>query len=237
MFNEQVLQRLRKAEREDKFNSYGDHAPMRTLLGGIRYGAHPTPEMDFQPDNLYTGEEVYEHIKPKRIGSRGGRMIGGMDGRVHHGYLSKELEGGSLKSFGRSLSRGFKKLGKDLAPVGKALAPVAKFVGKEVVAPVVKDFATKEGRKFLAKQLEKFAVQDVLPVAEEAAPLMLAAGRRRKSDCSGCEGCMVGGAKRKPSLGSDKRSARASLVRKIMNQHGMSLPEASRYIKENGLSY
>jgi hypothetical protein len=212
MFNEQVLQRLKKAERENVFNSYGEHAPMRTLLGGIRYKAQPTPELKFEPDDLYTGEEVYEHIKPKRVSSRGGRMIGGM-------------EGGSLKSFGRSLSRGFKKLGKDLAPVGKALAPVAKFVGKEVVAPVVKDFATKEGRKFLAKQLEKFAVQDVLPVAEEAAPLMLAAGRRRKSG-----GRMIGGK-------SDKRSARASLVRKIMNQHGMSLPEASRYIKENGLSY
>jgi hypothetical protein len=236
MFNESVLQRLKKAHREDKFNSYGEHAPMRTLLGGIRYGAHPTPEMDFQPDNLYTGEEMYEDIKPKRVGrTRGGRLIGGMDGKVHHGYLSKELEGGSLKSFGRSLSRGFKKLNKDLAPVGKALAPVGKFIGKEVVAPVVKDFATKEGRKFLAKQLEKFAVQDVLPVAEEAAPLMLAAGRRRKSNCSGCSGCE--GGKRKPSLGSDKRSARAALVRQIMKQHGMSLPEASRYIKENGISY
>jgi hypothetical protein len=194
---------------------------MRTLLGGIRYGAHPTPEMDFQPDNLYTGEELYEHVKPKRVSSRGGRLIGGMDGRVHHGYLSKELEGGSLKSFGRLLKRGVTKLGKDLAPVGKALAPVGKFIGKEVVAPVVKDFATKEGRKFLAKQLEKFAVQDVLPAAEEAAPLMLAAGRRKK----------------KPSLGSDKRSARAALVRQIMKQHGMSLPEASRYIKETGIPY
>ena len=221
MFNDQVLQRLKKAERHDPFNSYGEHAPMRTLLGGIRYGAHPTPELQFEPDNLYTGEEMYEDIKPKRVGSRGGRLIGGMDGRVHHGYLSKELEGGSLKSFGRSLSRGFKKLGKDLAPVGKALAPVGKFIGKEVVAPVVKDFATKEGRKFLAKQLEKFAVQDVLPAAEEAAPLMLAAGRR----------------KNKPSLGSDKRSARAALVRQIMRKHGMSLPEASRYIKETGIPY
>ena len=236
MFNESVLQRLKKAERHDPFNSYGEHAPMRTLLGGIRYGAHPTPQLDFEPDNLYTGEEMYEDIKPKRVSSRGGRLIGGMDRGVHHGYLSKELEGGSLKSFGRSLSRGFKKLGKDLAPVGKALAPVGKFIGKEVVMPVVKDFATKEGRKFLAKQLEKFAVQDVLPAAEEAAPLMLAAGRRRK-DCSGCEGCMGVGAKKKTSLGSDKRSARAALVRQIMKQHGMSLPKASRYIKEEGLSY
>jgi hypothetical protein len=223
MFNESVLQRLKKAEREDKFNSYGEHAPMRTLLGGIRYGAQPTPELQFEPDTLYTGEEIYEQdIKPKRVGrSRGGRLIGGIHDKVHHGYLSKELEGGSLKSFGRSLSRGFKKLGKDLAPVGKALAPVGKFIGKEVVAPVVKDFATKEGRKFLTKQLEKFAVQDVLPAAEEAAPLMLAAGRR----------------KTKPSLGSDKRSARAALVRQIMKQHGMSLPEASRYIKETGIPY
>jgi hypothetical protein len=49
----------------------------------------------------------------------------------------------------------------------------------------------------------------------------LAAGRRKK----------------KPSLGIDKRSARAALVRQIMKKHGMSLPEASTYIKETGIPY
>lgn len=33
----------------------------------------------------------------------------------------------------------------------------------------------------------------------------------------------------------DKRSARAAVVRRVMREHGMSLPEASRYVKQNGL--
>lgn len=208
MFNEQVLQRLMKANRADPFNSYGEHVKM---TGGIRYGAHPTPEMDFQPDTLYTGEELYDDEKPRMLG---GRLIGGVGCRSH-GKMVNGLEerGGSLKSVGKSLSKGLKKVGKTLAPIAK-----------DIVVPVVKDFATKQGRKFLAQQLEKFAIQDALPVAEETAPLLLAAGRRKYG------GRLVGGK-------TDKRSARASLVKKIMAEHKCSLPIASKYIKENNLTY
>ena len=34
---------------------------------------------------------------------------------------------------------------------------------------------------------------------------------------------------------SGRRQQRNELVRKIMAEHGMKLPEASRYIKENNL--
>jgi len=190
MFNKQILEVLKRNDRDNKFDSYG--SPM-FLKGGIRYGLHPTPQMDFQPDNLYTGEEMYEDIKPRMVG---GRMVG--------------LTGGK-KSVGKSIVKGLKK-------VGKALAPIA----KDVVMPVVKDFATTQGRKLLEQQLAKYA----LPVAESA--VMVAAGRRKQSG-----GRLIGGAK----MGGDKRSARAELVRKVMRQHGCSLPEASRYIKENGMSY
>jgi hypothetical protein len=33
----------------------------------------------------------------------------------------------------------------------------------------------------------------------------------------------------------DGRSARAAVVREVMREMGMSLPEASRYVKQNGL--
>jgi len=216
MFNKEVLHRLMKAERADPFNSYGEHVPTRTLHGGIRYKAHPTPEMDFQPDTLYTGEEMYEDIKPRRIG---GRMSGGL-GYREYGDMVNGLEqrGGSIKSIGKSLKKGLKS-------VGKVVAPIA----KDVVMPVVKDFATKQGRKLLEQQLAKFAVKDVLPAAEEAAPLLLAAAGRKKG------GRIIGG--RMSGGAVDKRSARAVLVKKIMREHGCSLPEASKYIKENGLKY
>jgi hypothetical protein len=212
MFNKEVLRRLMHSERNDPFNSYGEHVPTRTLHGGIRYKAHPTPEMDFQPDTLFTGEEMYEDIKPKRVASRGGRLVGGLGCR-EYGDMVSSLEGGSIKSIGKSLKKGLKQ-------VGKVVAPIA----KDVVMPVVKDFATKQGRKLLEQQLAKFAVKDVLPAAEEAAPLLLAAGRKKSG------GRMSGGA-------MDKRSARAVLVKKIMREHGCSLPMASKYIKENGLQY
>ena len=39
----------------------------------------------------------------------------------------------------------------------------------------------------------------------------------------------------KAHRGSDGRSARAAVVRKVMAEHGMSLPAASKYVKEHGL--
>lgn len=208
MFNKQILEVLKRNNREDKFNSYGEHVKM---MGGIRYGLHPTPEMDFQPDTLWTGDEMYEEEKPRM---RGGRLIGGRQ---------DAYSGGSLKSVGKS----FKK-------IGKALAPVAKGIAKDVVMPVVKDFATKQGRKFLEQQLAKYAI----PAAETA--VMVAAGRRRKS-CGGriSGGTLVGGGSDSSPEGrsANRRSARAMLVKKVMREHGCSLPEASKYIKENGIEY
>ena len=192
MFNKQIIDVLKRNDRDNKFDSYGSPT---FLKGGIRYGLHPTPEMDFEPDTLYTGREMYDDIKPRMIGGRmiGGRMVG--------------LTGGK-KSVGKSIVKGLKK-------IGKAISPIA----RDVVMPVVKDFATTQGRKLLEQQLAKYA----LPVAETA---LVAAGRHTKK--SG--GRLIGGA-------MDKRSARAELVKRVMRQQGCSLPEASRYIKENGMSY
>jgi hypothetical protein len=206
MFNEQILQRLMEANRNNQFNSYGEHAKM---TGGIRYKDKPTPEMDFQPDNLYTGPEMYDGIKP--------RMIGGLGQRLHGDMVNGlDARGGSLKSIGKSL----KKIGKS---VGKVVVPIAKDVGKNIVK-----IATKKGQAYIEKQLAKYAAE-ALPVVEEAAPLLLAAAGRKVGRVSGgkVSGGMVG----------DRRSARASLVKQIMREHGVSLPEASKYIKENGIEY
>ena len=181
MFNSKILEVLKRNNRNDPFNSYGEHVKM---TGGIRYGLHPTPEMDFQPDNLYTGRERYEDIKPRMMGGR-----------------LEAYSGGSTKSIGKSLSRGLKK-------VGKVVVPIATDVGKNIV----KNIATKQGQAYIEKQLAKYA----LPAAETA--LMVAAGRRGSGR-------------------GDKRTARANMVRKIMNERGCSLPEASKYIKDKGIAY
>jgi hypothetical protein len=212
MFDRHIIDVLKRNERK----SIREHPdmmdypirPLHPMRGGIRYGAHPVPELHFQPDTLATGHEMYSP-SPKRsksFGSSPRRLVGGKGHRMHLTELQNGMEhqrGGSLKSFGRSVLKGLK------------------HVGKEIVMPVVKDFATKQGRRLLEKGLQKY----VLPAAEEAAPFMLAAGRRipKKSYAT--------------SSGHDKRESRGLLIRKIMHQHGCSLVEASRYIKEHGLKY
>lgn len=173
------------------------------LRGGVRSRARPLPEMIFQPDTLATGEEMFMPEPAPR------RVRGGAGMRSHDTDLVDGIEinrGGSMKSVGKAFVKGMKK-------VGKVVAPIA----KDIVVPVVKDFATKQGRKLLEQQLAKFAIQDALPVAEEAAPLLLAAGRKRQP--------------------SDKMMRRAALVKQIMSKHRMSLPMASKYIKEHGIEY
>jgi hypothetical protein len=193
MFNKHVLEVLKHNNRVDPFNSYGEHMPMKTMVGGIRYRPHPVPEMDFQPDNLFTGTEMYEDIKPRMLERR--RYVGGAGSRVHADFNGMDERGGSLKSFGRDFMKGLKR-------VGKVVAPVVRDIGREVL-PIVKD----EGIKAL----------------KEGLPLMLAAGRKKKGYA-------------KPTT-HDRREARGLLVRKIMSQHGLSLVEASRYIKANNLQY
>jgi hypothetical protein len=207
MFNPKILEILKHNEAVNRFDPSG--SPIM-LKGGVRNRLHPLPSMDFQPDSLATGDDLYKQP-----------------------VAGQRVVGGSMKSIGKSISRGLKK-------VGKVVAPIAKEVGQNVVMPVVKDFATKQGRKFLTQQLEKFAINDALPVAETAAPLLLAAaGRKRKSSKGGmCGGTISGGTISGGTIsGGGRRQARATLVRKIMKEHSCSLPEASRYIKENGIDY
>jgi hypothetical protein len=164
---------------------------------------HPLPAMDFQPDTLATGDEMYSPSPSPR------RLVGAGKGLRDMSRVSgiEITRGGSLKSIGRSLKKGLKS-------VGKVVVPIAKDVGKTVIreaTPIVKDIAS----KYTRDQLAKFLTKEALPVAEEAAPLLLAAGRQV----------------------SDKMKRRAMLVKKIMRENGISLPEASRYVKEQGMKY
>jgi hypothetical protein len=153
--------------------------------------------MDFEPDTLATGDEIYKPSPRRIVGGRGERHMlypSGVD-------MTGGMQGGSLKSFGRKFMKGLKS-------VGKVVTPVLKEIGKEAL-PIVKDFAIKQGKQMLEKGLEE-------------APMLLAAGRKK------------GYAK---PTGHDKRASRGLLIRKLMSQHGFTLAEASRYIKEKGLKY
>ena len=101
--------------------------------------------------------------------------------------------------------------GGSIKSIGKVLKKGVKQVGKVVLKDVIQPVASKYARD----QLTKFITKEALPVAEEVAPLVLMAAGR--------------------SGGS--RSARAALVKKIMSEQGLSLPMASKHIKENNLKY
>ena len=57
----------------------------------------------------------------------------------------------------------------------------------------------------------------------------------------GSGGLLLGGRKRKTAprktLGHAKNQARGAIVRQLMMQHGMTLPQASHYIKMHNIAY
>ena len=194
MFDQRFIEVL-KSKSRNHTDLLGEPTMLR---GGLRVRKHPLPAMEFEPDTLSVGEDLNNSIPQ--------RMVGGQGHRSHSVEIQNGIEltrGGSTKSFGRALSRGLKKTAKVLEPVGKEIY-------KEVLKPVAS--------KYARDQLVNFLAKDALPIAEEVAPMLLAAGRPKR-------------------VQSARMKSRAELVRKIMKSQGWSLPEASRYIKENDMEY
>lgn len=76
---------------------------------------------------------------------------------------------------------------------------------------------------------DQFGDGGVLPGGRAApAPMPVAPTRARRGEAAVEQ--VVGSGRRQ-----DGRSARAAVVREVMREMGMSLPEASRYVKQNGL--
>jgi len=50
-------------------------------------------------------------------------------------------------------------------------------------------------------------------------------------------GLLLGGVRHKKTVGHAKNSARGAIVRQVMMQHGMTLPQASHYVKAHNIPY
>jgi hypothetical protein len=121
---------------------------------------------------------------------------------------------------------------KSMKHMGKDIGHTAKDIGKAVkksgIQAVAKEVAN-EGVKFAKNNIGKIVQgaeeygPEALEVGEESAPLLLAGGTPKK-------------AKRTRTI-SQKEANRHALVRKLMQQHKCTLPEASKYIKAKNLSY
>ena len=109
---------------------------------------------------------------------------------------------------------------KHMKGFGRSVAKFGKKAGKAISNEVIKQgsqqlgkYALEAGKDFLTYAPE---------IAEEGAPLLLAGGMKKP---------------KRTRVLSDKEKRRHALVRKVMNEHGYSLPEASKYIKQHNLNY
>jgi len=110
---------------------------------------------------------------------------------------------------------------KHMKKFGRSVTKFGKKAGKAIENEVVKQGA-KELGKVAIEGAKGFMTYGV-PALEESAPLLLAAGMQKRP--------------RKTRNVSEKEKRRHTLVKKIMNEHKCSLPQASKHIKENNLSY
>ena len=132
----------------------------------------------------------------------------------------KEYDGGKF-CFVKSM----KHLGHSMKKTGQEFGTALKKAGINEASRAI----AQEGVKFAKDNIGKMIsgaeaiAPEALPVAEEAAPLMLMAAGKKKP-------------KRTRTV-SEKEKRRHALVWQLMQQHGCTLGEASRHIKEEGLSY
>jgi len=169
----------------------------------------------------------------------------------------------SLKDIGRSISRGAKKLGSEITHTANQVATGAKKVGNEIksdyqksspefktiaraVLPTIGSYLGDMAGATLGTALAPGAGTFIGSTLGSVAGNQLGQYANRKIG--------LGRKKKVPVLKPDKRipvhslqtvkyskrggarsGSRHELVKQIMNQHGVSLPVASKYIKENNL--
>jgi hypothetical protein len=148
-----------------------------------------------------------------------------------------------------NVGKAFKEIGRALKPVGRVLKPVAKEIFHDVVLPAGKEM------------LKSYIQSKMSPGA--SAPVSASGRRHRKKpqdyESESDEECEYGegGAlimdhpdqfhsshypkalesyNPRPKRGGKRApSARGAIVKKVMQERGLSLPEASKFVKEHGL--
>lgn len=122
------------------------------------------------------------------------------------------IQGGKFRNM-----KSMKKMGQDF---GTSLKKAGIKEATNAIAKEGVNFAKKNIGNLISGAEE--VPPEALPIAEEAAPLLLAAGMKKP---------------RRTRVVSDKEKRRHELVRKLMKKHGCSLAEASSFIKEKNLEY
>jgi len=109
---------------------------------------------------------------------------------------------------------------KHMKGFGRSVSKFGKKAGKAISNEVIKQGSQQLGKMALEGAKDFMTYAPI--VAEDAAPLLLAAGMKKP---------------KRTRVLSDKEKRRHALVRKVMDEHSCSLPEASKYIKQHNLTY
>ena len=205
--------------------------------GGVRPGSHykiPKDHYDnlLRQMSLYTGPTI----------SMPGHVTTGHEtgGNACESDSDSDAEGGSfvgkklrpkavmrskIENTAEQLVHGGKfHFAKSMDKFGKDLGDGLKKAGISAVSKEVADQGVKFAKKNIGKLMTgaEDVLPEALPVAEEAAPLLLAAGMKKP---------------KRTRRVSEKESKRHELVRKLMKEHDCSLAEASSHIKKNSIPY
>ena len=246
-------------EPSDNLKIYAKANKVRKSRAPTGKSRAPTGKSVGRPQKYATADEKYQakllSNKLKRQEKALAKKMGGAMIMNHPGEFHSSIYPHALESYKHQMSVGGKK-SSFLGDMGKAFAPIA----KDVIVPVGKELATefirnkiRGGKKssFLGDMGKAFApiAKDVIvPVGKELATEFI------RNKMRGGKGndffkaispvakvvgkeIIVPLAKEaiKNKMKGGARSARNEIVKKVMAQMGLSLPMASKYVKENGL--
>lgn len=153
----------------------------------------------------------------------------------------KKALGGKI-NFGKA----FKSVGKSLKGVGKTLKNDGK-QALDATKKVVIGYAAKDAGKYIYDNM-KSAGKNMLKGTEEIGTELEAASPEIEAGLEvGAEGAaeyaplaLMAAGMRKPKqkrVQSDRQKRRGLLIKKLMSAHGMTLPEASSYIRDQNIQY
>ena len=166
----------------------------------------------------------------------GAKKQGELLGRQYAEAVMKDesLKGG--ESFWDGFKRGFNMVMKPAAGVAKAVAPLAGPYGEAAKGAIeaVGYGSVTGGESFWDgfKRGFNMVMKPAAGVAKAVAPV---AGPYGMAASAGLSALGYGKKPKQKRALSEKQKKRNAMVRQLMKENGMSLPQASKYIKENGL--
>ena len=184
-----------------------------TLHGGIRVMDKPLP-------GYYTPDEPATLATGSNVGSM---MLSDKKQAMRRYEQEEGLDGGKIN---------FKKLGKSIKKEARKLpGDFGKEIKKQVIPEITK-YGLKAAKDYLLPAAETVAANPELLLAAAGRPKKARKNHkviREMSESDEEGGSHLCGA------GARKPNARAQVVKRVMNEKGMSMIAASKYVKEHGL--